>query len=62
MTPGAETNEVMTSVEEDTVAEQEDMVPKLFAIAGNNTKLQSQLTTVERFASNADLADEHVWR
>ena len=54
-TQEVETNEVMPSVEEDAVAEKEDVVPQLFAIAGNNTKLQSQLTTVERFVSNTDL-------
>ena len=54
-TQEVETDEVMFSVEEDAVAEKEDVVPKPFAIAGNNTKLQSQLTTVERVVSNTDL-------
>ena len=29
-------------------------IPNLVAIAGNNSKLQSQLTTIERFVTNAD--------
>ena len=55
MTQEAETDEVMTSVEEDTVAEQEDMSPNCLRSLGNNTKHKSQLTTVERFVSNNDL-------
>ena len=55
VTQEAETDDVMSSVEEDTVAEQEDMSPNCLRSLGNNSKHKSQLTTVERFMSNTDL-------